>query len=178
MEDTARTLSGYADAIVIRTFAQATVEQIADAANAPVINALTDEHHPCQALADLLTLRERFGGLNGLQGGVRRRLRQRRHLAGRGRRAVRDRVRASAARRVREGRAGATVVSDPAEAVRGAHAVYTDVWVSMGEEAEAAQRLRDLAPVPGERGADGARPRTRSSCTACRPTAARRWPPR
>jgi ornithine carbamoyltransferase len=57
VEDTARTLSGYAQAIVVRTFAQEVVERLAEAASAPVINALTDEHHPCQALADLLTLR-------------------------------------------------------------------------------------------------------------------------
>ena len=65
--DTARTLSGYASAIVVRTFAQATVDELAAAARKPVINALTDDHHPCQALADLLTLRERFGTLEGLR---------------------------------------------------------------------------------------------------------------
>jgi ornithine carbamoyltransferase len=67
LEDTARTLSGYAAAIVIRTFGQSTVETLASAATVPVINALTDEHHPCQALADLLTLRERFGHLDRLR---------------------------------------------------------------------------------------------------------------
>ena len=65
--DTARVLSSYAAGIVIRTFAQETIEQVAEAASVPVINALSDEHHPCQALADLLTLRERFGRLEGLK---------------------------------------------------------------------------------------------------------------
>ena len=65
--DTARTLSLYLDAIVIRTFAQAVVEELAAAASIPVINALTNEHHPCQALADVMTLEEEFGGLAGLR---------------------------------------------------------------------------------------------------------------
>ena len=64
--DTARVMSSYCSAIVIRTFAQSDVEEMAAAASVPVINALTDDHHPCQALADLLTLRERFGDLRGL----------------------------------------------------------------------------------------------------------------
>src|SRR5687768_2934540 len=65
--DTARVLSSYCAAIVIRTFAQADLEEMAAAASVPVINALTDDHHPCQALADLLTLRERLGRLEGLR---------------------------------------------------------------------------------------------------------------
>src|SRR5918993_2620883 len=64
--DTARVLSSYCAAIVIRTFAQTDVEEMAAAASVPVINALTDDHHPCQALADLLTLSQRFGDLRGL----------------------------------------------------------------------------------------------------------------
>src|SRR5918997_7016733 len=67
LADTARVLSGYTAAIVVRTFAQATLEALADAASIPVVNALTDEHHPCQALADLLTLRRHFGSLAGLR---------------------------------------------------------------------------------------------------------------
>src|SRR5574340_1467793 len=67
LEDTARALSGYVSAIVVRTYAQRTLEALAAAASVPVVNALTDEHHPCQALADLLTLRERFGDLGGLR---------------------------------------------------------------------------------------------------------------
>ena len=144
--DTARTLSGYANAIVIRTFDQAIVEEIADAASAPVINALTNEHHPCQALADVLTLRERFGDLNGLRvafvgdfDNVATSLAEAAVLCGF------ELVVACPPGYGLEA-AGAVVVEDPAEAVRGAHAVYTDVFVSMGDEAEAAKRLRDLAP--------------------------------
>ena len=65
--DTGRVLSSYVDAITIRTFAQSDVEELAAAATVPVINALTDEHHPCQALADLLTIREHFGQLEGVR---------------------------------------------------------------------------------------------------------------
>ncbi len=142
--DTARALSGYAAAIVVRTSAQATVEQIASAATAPVINALTNEHHPCQALADLLTLRERFGRLEGLRlayvgagNNVANSLVEAGALAGL------DVVVASPAG-YGPSVAGANLVEDPREAVRGADAVYTDVWVSMGEESEAPAHRRDL----------------------------------
>ncbi len=144
--DTARTLSGYASAIVVRTFAHEMVEEIACHATVPVINALTDEHHPCQALADMLTLFERFGRLDGLRvafvgdgNNVARSLAEAGSLTG-----------AEIVIAAPEGYAaridGARVVADPVEAVTGAHAVYTDVWVSMGEEAEREQRLRELAP--------------------------------
>jgi ornithine carbamoyltransferase len=144
IEDTARTLSGYASAIVIRTFAHATVEAIAAVATSPVINALTDDHHPCQALADLLTLRERFGRLEGLRvafvgdfDNVATSLAEAALLSG-------IDLAVSCPPAYARDVAGATVVVDPVEAVRGAHAVYTDVWVSMGDEAEADRRRRDL----------------------------------
>ncbi len=70
--DTARALSLYLDALTVRTFAQASVEELASAASIPVINALTNEHHPCQALADVITLEEEFGTLAGHPGGLRR----------------------------------------------------------------------------------------------------------
>lgn len=145
IEDTARTLSGYASAIVVRTYAQETVRRIAAASTVPVINALTDEHHPCQALADLLTLRELFGTLEGLRvayigdgNNVARSLLEAAALVG---------IDAIAAcppgyePRVE----GARVTTDPLEAAAGAHAVYTDVWVSMGDEDREA-RLAALAP--------------------------------
>lgn len=142
--DTSRTLSGYAAAIVVRTFAQATVDEMAEHATAPVINALTDDHHPCQALADLMTLFERFGRLDGLKVA----------FIGDGNNVAASLADAGALTGVEvvvaapDGYAsriqGAKVVTDPVEAVEGAHAVYTDVWVSMGEESERAARLREL----------------------------------
>ncbi|HLF69294.1 MAG TPA: hypothetical protein VI503_08085, partial [Gaiellaceae bacterium] len=146
IEDTARTLSGYAAAIVVRTFAQETVERLAAAATAPVINALTDEHHPCQALADLLTLRERFGRLEGLRVAY----------VGDGNNVASSLVEAGALTGMHvvvacppgyePAAAGGRVVHDPLEAVAGADAVYTDVWVSMGDDAEREERLAAFEP--------------------------------
>jgi ornithine carbamoyltransferase len=145
IEDTARTLSGYAQAIVVRTFSQETVERLAETASVPVINALTDDHHPCQALADVLTLRERFGRLEGL----------RIAYVGAGNNVATSLVEAGALTGMDvvvacppgyEPSVAAEVDHDPREAVVGAHAVYTDVWVSMGEEAERDERLRALEP--------------------------------
>jgi ornithine carbamoyltransferase len=158
--DTARVLSSYTAAIVIRTFAQAEVEEVAAAASVPVINALTDEHHPCQALADLLTLRERFGSLEGLKvayvgdgNNVAHSLLQAGAMVGMsvaiatpsGYRPDEEIVADAAEVAMAEG-ATVLVTGDPEEAVRDAHAVYTDVWVSMGEDAEREERLRDFAP--------------------------------
>jgi ornithine carbamoyltransferase len=146
IEDTARTLSGYAAAIVVRTFAQETVEHLAAAATVPVVNALTDEHHPCQALADMLTLRERFGRLDGLRvaflgsgNNVATSLVQAGALAG-------VHVVVSAPPGYEPPLPDAHVVHDPLEAVAGADAVYTDVWVSMGEEDERDARISALEP--------------------------------
>ena len=150
--DTARTLSAYAAAIVVRAFRQGDVDEMARHASVPVVNALTDEHHPCQALADLLTLRERFGDPRRAAARVRRRRRrQRRPLARRGaaltgielvvcgpeeRRPNEEIVeRALATRAVRW-----SYTSDLEAGVVGADAVYTDVWVSMGDEAETERR--------------------------------------
>jgi ornithine carbamoyltransferase len=156
LEDTARSLSAYVSAIVVRTFEQRTLERLAEAASVPVVNALTDEHHPCQALADLLTLEERFGGLDGLE------------LAyvGDGNNVAHSLVEASAlagARIAIASPSGYTphpdvlawarsiggaveVVDDPVAAVAGACAVYTDTWVSMGQDSDRDVRLSDLAP--------------------------------
>jgi len=158
--DTARVLSSYADAIVIRTFAQHTLEEMAEAASVPIINALSNEHHPCQALADLLTLRERFGRLAGLRlaylgdgNNVAHSLMEAGALAGmhiviatpEGYRPHPD-VEAIARMIAAEQGGSVALTTDPRAAVVDADAVYTDVWVSMGEEAEQARRLGDLAP--------------------------------
>jgi ornithine carbamoyltransferase len=155
--DTARALSAYCDAIVVRTYAQSELEELAAAASVPVVNALSDEHHPCQALADVLTVRERFGTLAGRRlvfcgdGGsnVAHSLLEAGALAG---------MEVAIASPPEHGPSPAIVdaalgiaagtgarielVEDPRRAVRGAHAVYTDVWVSMDEERE--ERLRTL----------------------------------
>ncbi|HET7568814.1 MAG TPA: ornithine carbamoyltransferase [Gaiellaceae bacterium] len=157
--DTARALSAYCDAIVVRTYGDDELAELAAAATVPVVNALSDRHHPCQALADLLTVRERFGRLDGIRlafvgdGGsnVAHSLLEAGALAGMEiaiaapwRHSpdpeVVDRALAIAA----ETDALVDVVSDPREAVAGAHAVYTDVWVSMGEDAERDERLATL----------------------------------
>jgi ornithine carbamoyltransferase len=148
--DTARVMSSYCSAIVIRTFAHSDVEEMAAAASVPVINALTDDHHPCQALADLLTLRERFGDLHGLPVA----------FVGDGNNVAHSLIEAAMLTGIDlrlacpEGygpdpniAAGATVLANPREAVAGARAVYTDVWVSMGDaESERQRRLDDLEP--------------------------------
>jgi ornithine carbamoyltransferase len=144
--DTARILSRYLHAIVIRSGSDQTVEELAAGAEVPVINGLTPRHHPCQVLADLLTLRERFGALEGLRlaylgdgNNVAR------SLAILGRTAGMEVVIAAPENyRLEEDLAEQT--DDPAAAVAGADAVYTDVWVSMGDEGEAERRRKDLAP--------------------------------
>jgi ornithine carbamoyltransferase len=158
--DTARSLSGYVDAIVVRTFAQETVQELARWASVPVVNALSDTHHPCQALADLLTIRETFGDLD------RRRLafvgdggdNVAHSLLEAGALAEMDvtiacppeyapdpRVLQLARAIADESGTELQVVHDPAIAVAGAHAVYADVWASMGEESEREARRRALA---------------------------------
>jgi len=145
--DTAQVLSRYVDAIVIRSGSHEAVGELAAAADVPVINALTPLHHPCQALADLLTMRERFGDLNGLRlayvgdgNNVARSLAIAGELAG-----VEVVVAAPAGYQLEEGH-GVKLTDDPRIAVSGADAVYTDVWVSMGDEEEAERRRADLAP--------------------------------
>jgi ornithine carbamoyltransferase len=144
--DTGRILSGYLHGIVIRSGSDARVRELAEGASVPVINGLTPEHHPCQALADLLTLKERFGELDGLRlvyvGDGNNMARS---LAILGRNAGVEVVIASPDDyRIEEDLAELT--GDPVAAASGADAIYTDVWVSMGDEAEAEKRRRDLAP--------------------------------
>ena len=148
ISDTARVLASYCDAIVIRTFAQSDVDEVAAASSVPVINALTDDHHPCQALADLLTLREAFGRLEGLRlAYVGDGNNVARSLAVLGTRAGLE-VRIAAPRGLQLTEAhGAQLTDDPTVAANGADALYTDVWVSMGDdEATAAERREALAP--------------------------------
>jgi ornithine carbamoyltransferase len=145
--DTARVLSRYVHAIVVRAGSHEVVEELAQGADVPVLNGLTPLHHPCQALADLMTLRERFEQLDGLAvayvgdgNNVARSL----ALVG-GTAGVKVRVAAPEGYRIEPGLADLDT-GDPYEAVAGADAVYTDVWVSMGDEDEAERRRSDLAP--------------------------------
>lgn len=145
--DTARVLSRYVDAIVIRSGSHDVVSALAEAAEVPVINGLTPLHHPCQALADLLTMRERFGDLQGLRlayvgdgNNVARSLGIAGELAG-----VEVVVAAPHHYQLEEGH-GVKLTDDPRAAAADADALYTDVWVSMGDEDEARRRRADLAP--------------------------------
>ena len=145
--DTARVLSRYLHAIVIRSGSDDTVAELAAAAEVPVINGLTPLHHPCQALADLLTLRERFGDLDGIAvayvgdgNNVARSLALIGRAAG-----VEVRIASPEGFELEPGLAPVQT-RDPREAVGGADAVYTDVWVSMGDEAGAERRRDALAP--------------------------------
>ena len=144
--DTARVLSRYVAAIAIRSGSHSAVAELAEAAGVPVINMLTPEHHPCQVLADLLTLRERFEALEGLRlAYVGDGNNVARSLAILGRSAGVEVVVSSPQGYRLEGGL-CELVDDPREAVSGADAVYTDVWVSMGDEADAERRRSDLAP--------------------------------
>lgn len=155
IKDVARNLDRWTHGIVARVFSHQTIEELAAWSKAPVINALSDLYHPCQALADVQTLEERFETL------------QDRKLAfvGDGNNVAHSlmltagRLGMSVAIAAPEGYqpnraiveeaskyARITITSDPAEAVSGAHAVYTDVWASMGQESEAAERSRIFAP--------------------------------
>jgi ornithine carbamoyltransferase len=142
LRDTALVLARHIDAVGVRTGPHETLEELATHSTIPVFNMLTSRHHPCQALADLLTLREAFGALEGLRVAyVGDGNNVARSLALLGARAGVEVVVASAEGYELEPESGATLVRDPEEAARGAHAIYTDVWVSMGdEETEAARR--------------------------------------
>ena len=158
--DTARVFSRYVDGIMIRTFAQADVEELAAWASIPVINGLTDLHHPCQILADLMTIREKKGTLSGLklafvgdgnnmahslmEGGAKFGM----HVVIACPEGY-DPDPAIVARARQDALASGArieVVHDAREAAAGADVVYTDVWASMGQEAEAAARKAVFAP--------------------------------
>ncbi len=153
VSDVARVLSGYVDGIIARVFSHDALKELGEYASVPVINALSDWEHPCQTMADLLTIRERFGPLSG----------QKLAFIGDGNNVARslclglpplgvsfaiaspggyelDRETVNAARASAANGADVIMVTAPAEAVRDADVVYTDVWTSMGDEAETAQR--------------------------------------
>ena len=143
VRDTALVLSRQVAAVGLRTGSHALIDEIAQWSEVPVFNMLTAEHHPCQVLADLLTLREVFGRLEGLKlAYVGDGNNVARSLALLGPRAGVEVVVAAPPRFELD----AATVTDPREAVAGANAVYTDVWVSMGDEATAEERRRALAP--------------------------------
>jgi ornithine carbamoyltransferase len=151
--DSARIMSRYLNAIMIRTFSQASVEEFARYATIPVINGLTDLLHPCQLLSDLFTIIEKRGGYEGLKVAY----------VGDGNNMANSWINAAARlpfhldlacpegydpdekilrRGIDEAPAGVILHRDPAEAVRDADVIYTDVWVSMGQEAERDERMK------------------------------------
>ena len=157
--DVARNLERWVDAVVIRTFAQQVLTEFAAAApRLRVVNALTDEEHPCQAVADMLTLQERLGSLAGrtlayvgdgnnvatslAQAAVM--LGMHVHVASPAGYTLPERVQQQIAGLARDG-GGLRLFATPADAVAGADAVYTDVWTSMGQEDEARERTRAFA---------------------------------
>jgi ornithine carbamoyltransferase len=154
IKDVARNLDRWTHAIAARVFSQHTVDELAEWSSVPVINALSDLYHPCQALADVMTIAERFGTLDGLKlafigdgNNVAHSL-----MLTAGRMGVHVAIASPksyapnaeiAARAAELGRI--TITEDPAEALRGAHAVYTDVWTSMGQEDQFAARAAVFA---------------------------------
>ena len=159
--DTARVLERQVAAIVWRTYAQSGLEEMAAGTRVPVINALSDDFHPCQILADLLTIQEHKGELAGLTlaffgdgrtnmgqsyvlGGVTAGMHVR--VASPVEYAPREDVVADADRRAQETGGSVTLYTDPNEAAAGADIIVTDTWVSMGKEDEKLARLRDLTP--------------------------------
>ena len=155
IRDTARVLSRYADALIVRTFGHHKLEELAANGSIPVVNALSDEYHPCQIMADLLTMREHSGRLDGLTVA----------FIGDGNNIAHSLINAAArfpirvvvaapkgyeplpavVERARNEGADVVVVGDPKEAARGAHYLYTDVWASMGQEDEREKRAKAFA---------------------------------
>ena len=160
IEDTAKVLSRFLDAIVIRSGSHERVDELARHATVPVVNGLTPLHHPCQALADAMTLAERFGSLTGLRvayvGDGNNCFNSLAVLAAHTGMAltcaspegyIPDPELVAWADATARARGGSVAsIGDPLEATRGARAVYTDVWVSMGDEAEHHERVAALTP--------------------------------
>jgi ornithine carbamoyltransferase len=159
LKDIARNLDRWVNGIVARTFLQATIDDLALWSSVPVVNALSDMYHPCQALADMQTIRERFGSVRGLKlafigDGNNMAASLMLNAARLGMDfALATPKKYEASReiiaRTREltawSGAKITITNDPAEAARGAHAIYTDVWASMGSEHEASERRTAFA---------------------------------
>ncbi|HXA76853.1 MAG TPA: ornithine carbamoyltransferase [Candidatus Acidoferrales bacterium] len=159
VRDIAKNLERWVQGIVARVFAQETLEELAANANVPVINALSDKFHPCQALADFFTLEERFGGLRGLKfayvGDGNNMCHSLLTIGARVGAHIRvatpagyepDPLIVAESKRVaRETRGKIEIVRAPEDAVAGAQAVYTDVWASMGQETESAAREEAFA---------------------------------
>ena len=160
LKDVARNLDRWTNAIVARTFSQNTIDDLAHWSSVPVINALSDRFHPCQALADVFTLQERFGDVRGLKlafvgdgNNVAHslmlsalRLGMNFSLATPSGYEPDAEIVAQAEALAAVAGGELTIGNDPVAAVAGAQAVYTDVWASMGQEHEKEQRLRDFAP--------------------------------
>ena len=155
VKDGARVLSRYVNGIVIRTFAQETIQELARYATVPVINALSDSFHPCQALTDLYTIKEKFGTLSNLKivfvgdgNNVARSLAQicaklglRLHIASpKGYELTPDFI--SKTKQMAEGIETIHLYQEPKEAAEKANILYTDTWISMGQEAEAETRKK------------------------------------
>jgi len=158
--DTGAVLGRFVQAIVIRTFAQSRLEELAESSSLPVINALTDEEHPCQALADLLTVRDEFGSFEGRVltyvgdgNNVAHSLLLAGAAVGLGIRVAHpagyapDEAIVTHARSLAEAHGSeVTITTDPLVAAEGSHVLYTDVWASMGQEAESETRATVFAP--------------------------------
>jgi ornithine carbamoyltransferase len=162
IEDTSRVLSRYADAVVWRTYAQRRIEAMASVSRVPVVNALTDEFHPCQVLADLQTIRERHGRLAGLTlaylgdgannmahslllGGTTAGMHVR-VCTPEGFQPLPD-VLLAAKQRAEQTCGSATALADPHAAVDGADVLVTDTWTSMGQESDGLDRLTPFRPL-------------------------------
>jgi len=160
LKDVARNLDRWVHAIVARTFSQETIEELAQWSSVPVINALSDLYHPCQALADIVTLKERFGDLAGLKLAfcgdgnnvahslmlTATRLGMDFAIATPHGYEPNPEIVAQADGLAAVNGSTLQLTDDPAEAVDGAHAVYTDVWASMGQEKEAVKRRKAFQP--------------------------------
>lgn len=159
IKDTARVMSRYVHAIMIRTFGHERVEELAKYSTVPVINALTDSYHPCQVLADMMTMKEKFGKISGLKVAYIGDGNNMAHswlngaaqmgfdlsIASPKNYTVSMDIFNKAEKIAKEKGVKLHLTTSPAEAVKDAHVVYTDVWASMGQEEESAERIKAFA---------------------------------